>query len=109
VAQLLKLSFASTLPLRREAERHYQENGNWPSSAAQLGLDTASSMVDEKQGVSVAIDVRSGAQITLTFGGGPLDGQSLLISPRVDGGRVIWLCFSPGLQNSLLPPECGAS
>lgn len=83
---------------------HFDVTGTWPANNAEAGLDAPATI----SGDSVSSVVVAGNQITVTYQGEGLNGDTLVIEGTANAGSISWVCnaASSSVDDGLLPSSC---
>jgi len=80
-----------------------QATGNLPGSNAAAGVPTATSI---RGNFVRRVDVNGSGRIVITYSGGIINGQTLVLTPSFGDGSLIWQCSSSTIAPQYLPAGC---
>ncbi len=102
----LATAYASTADFRGRVARHVSEQGGLPPSTAAADWAAA---IPQGPGIANAIwqSDPPGLRLVLAGGSGLAENAKLMISPRVEAGRLVgWTCNSDSIEDKHLPASC---
>ena len=79
---------------------------DWPSTNTLAGINTAGEITGKYVG---SVDVGASGVITITFSGGKHKDDSIILTPKDEGGSISWACTSATIQKVMLPTVCTSS
>lgn len=106
----VNLALAAADPVKEAVGKKRLATGRFPATNAAAGLGKPETLGNDIAG---SVEIGQGGSITITLDATPphkadqkLDSGQLVLTPRVEEGRVDWACEGDGIDPKYLPAAC---